>query len=87
MHEDLILLSCSADPLRHLDPRFEPPDPLFDCEEPLIPKPKKKPVAALAAITAAAFACGGSRPAPLHATAASIPELPQQRALPDSSPT
>jgi hypothetical protein len=34
MHNDLL---PAGDPLRHIDPRYEPLDPLFDFEEPDLP--------------------------------------------------
>jgi len=34
MYEEKLLPAC-ADPLRHIDVRFEPRDPVFDVEEPV----------------------------------------------------
>ena len=65
MHDEKLFPSGS-DPLRHLDPRFEPQDPIFDAEEPTFPRFRRvrpRCSAAAAAALAASLACGGSSPA------------------------
>jgi subtilisin family serine protease len=67
MHEERLLPIGSADPLRLIDPRFEPHDPLFDPDEPVPPRRRlKRGRAALAAIIAT-LGCG-AQASPLHAT-------------------
>ncbi|HYS07734.1 MAG TPA: S8 family peptidase [Myxococcales bacterium] len=66
MHEEK-LFSPGGDPLRFLDARFEPLDPIFDAEDPAFPRfRRRRPRSAAAAAVAAAatLACGGAgRPA------------------------
>ncbi|HEX4435153.1 MAG TPA: hypothetical protein VH061_00005, partial [Solirubrobacteraceae bacterium] len=67
MHEERLLPIGSADPLRLIDPRFEPHDPLFDPDEPELPRRRlKRGKAALAAIIAT-LGCT-AQPLSLHAT-------------------
>ena len=58
MHDDKPF-SAGADPLRYLDPRFEPADPLFDAEElpPMFRRRRPRSSAAVAAAIAATLAC------------------------------
>jgi hypothetical protein len=45
MHDEQ-LLPARSDPLRHIDVRFEPRDPVFDAEEPVFcerPLPRRSP--------------------------------------------
>ena len=53
-----------ADPLRHLDARFEPVDPIFDADEAEFPRfRRRRPRAAAAAILATLACSGAERPA------------------------
>jgi subtilisin family serine protease len=63
-------------PLRFLDARFEPRDPIFDPDEVEEPRPRRrrKKVAALA-IAVAAIGCGGSAGPALHATDSILVQL------------
>ena len=80
MHEERLLPIGSADPLRLIDPRFEPHDPLFDPDEPVPPRRRlKRGRAALAAIIAT-LGCGAQHSA-LHATDAVLVRL-----APDAAP-
>jgi len=61
MHDEK-LLAAGGDPLRFIDPRFEPVDPVFDADEPAFPrfrrrKPRSSATAAAALL--ATLACGG----------------------------
>jgi subtilisin family serine protease len=61
MHDEK-LFSAGRDPLRYIDARFEPVDPIFDAEEPALPffrRRKPRSGAAAAAAIAASLACGG----------------------------
>src|SRR5438132_9566605 len=66
MHDER-LFSAGRDPLRYIDARFEPVDPIFDADEPALPffrRRKPRSSAAAAAAIAASLACsGGSQPA------------------------
>jgi hypothetical protein len=46
MHDERLPSIGFADPLRFIDPRFEPHDPLFDREDPLfdpdVPAPRRR---------------------------------------------
>lgn len=80
MHDERLLPIGSADPLRLIDPRFEPHDPLFDPDEPAPPRRRlKRGRAALAAIIAT-MGCGAQHSA-LHATDAVLVRL-----APDAAP-
>jgi Subtilase family len=60
MHDEK-LFSTAGDPLRYIDARFEPVDPLFDADEPVVPffrRRKTRSSAAVAAAIAACVACG-----------------------------
>jgi len=56
--------SAGADPLRYLDARFEPVDPIFDAEEPppLFRRRRPRSSAAIAAAIAATLACAAVDP-------------------------
>jgi subtilisin family serine protease len=62
--QDEKLFAVGGDPLRFMDPRFEPVDPVFDADEPAFPrfrrrlKPRSSAAAAAAILTT--LACGGS---------------------------
>ncbi len=59
MHDEKSF-SGGSDPLRFLDPRFEPLDPIFDAEEPPLPRFRRtrpRSAAAVAAAIAAALGC------------------------------
>jgi subtilisin family serine protease len=86
MHEDPVLPAGGTDPLRFIDPRFEPQDPLFDCEEPMIPRPRKKQGAALTIAVLSSLACGGRHPTPLHATDSILVQLSASAVPPDRGP-
>jgi subtilisin family serine protease len=66
MHDEK-LLAAGSDPLRYVDARFEPVDPIFDADEPSFPRfRRRKPRTgtATAVALAATLACGGAeRPA------------------------
>src|SRR2546426_3290946 len=66
MHDEK-LFSAGRDPLRYIDARFEPVDPIFDADEPALPffrRRKPRSSAAAAVALAASLACGGgSQPA------------------------
>ena len=77
MHDER-LFSAGSDPLRHLDPRFEPVDPVFDAEEPALPRFRRsrpRSSAAAAAALAATLACGGAEPPALQAGDAILVQL------------
>src|SRR2546428_5774894 len=60
--QDEKLLGAGGDPLRFMDPRFEPVDPVFDADEPAFPRfRRRKPrsSAAAAAAILATLGCGG----------------------------
>ncbi len=60
--QDEKLLGAGGDPLRFIDPRFEPVDPVFDADEPSFPRfRRRKPrsSAAAAAALLASLGCGG----------------------------
>jgi len=66
MHDEK-LFSAAGDPLRYIDARFEPVDPLFDADEPVVPffrRRKPRSSAAVAAAIAACVACGGGNATP-----------------------
>ncbi len=71
-------------PLRFIDARFEPHDPVFDVEdEPLRPRRRKRsPTAAAAAAIAATIACGGSDRPSIHATDSILVQLQEGAAPP-----
>ena len=73
--------------LRDLDYRFEPSDPLFDPEEPTMPRPRRRrarPAAAAVAVLAT-LACGGSSRAPLQASDSILVQLEAGAAPPARS--
>jgi len=83
MHDEK-LFSRGGDPLRFLDARFEPVDPIFDAEEPAFPRFRRRRPrsgAAAAAALAATLACGGGHRPAEHATDAILVQLE-----PDASP-
>jgi thermitase len=81
MHEERLLPIGSADPLRLIDPRFEPHDPLFDPDEPAPPRRRFKSRRAALVAIATTLACGGSLPTALHATGSVLVKL-----APDAAP-
>jgi subtilisin family serine protease len=63
-------------PLRFIDARFEPHDPVFDVEdEPVRPRRRKRAPAAAAAAIAATIACGGSDRPSIRATDSILVQL------------
>jgi hypothetical protein len=84
MHDEK-LFSAAGDPLRYVDARFEPVDPLFDADEPVVPffrRKKPRSSAAAAAAIAASLACGGGNPAPAPAPDAILVQLERGAAPP-----
>jgi subtilisin family serine protease len=75
MHDERLLPIGSADPLRFIDPRFEPQDPLFEPDDPAPPRRRWKSRRAALAAIAATLACGGARPPGLHATDSVLVQL------------
>jgi len=70
-------------PLRFIDARFEPHDPIFDAEdEPLRPRRRKRAPAATAAVIAATIACGGSDRPSIHAIDSILVQLEDGAAPP-----
>lgn len=89
MHDEK-LFSGGADPLRYLDARFEPHDPVFDAEEPAFrrfrrTRARATAVAAAAAL-AATLACAGSEPAAVQAGDAILVQLAAGAAPPAAEP-
>ena len=77
--------STGGDPLRYIDARFEPVDPIFDAEEPSFQRfPRRRPrsSAAAAAALAATLACGGGARPPERATDAILVQLDRDAAPP-----
>jgi len=74
-----------SDPLRHLDARFEPVDPIFDADEPEFPRFRRRrpraPAAAAAAILATLACSGAERPA-IHAEDSILVQLQRNAAPP-----
>ncbi|TMA21181.1 MAG: hypothetical protein E6J84_01045, partial [Deltaproteobacteria bacterium] len=84
MHDEK-LFSAAGDPLRYIDARFEPLDPLFDADEPVVPffrRRKPRSSAAAAAAIAACLACGGGNPAATLAPDAILVQLERGAAPP-----
>jgi subtilisin family serine protease len=77
--QDEKLFSAGGDPLRYMDARFEPVDPIFDAEEPAFPRflRRKKPRsgAAVAAAIAATLACGSPDRGPVLAADSILVQL------------
>src|SRR5262249_14019851 len=81
--------SAGADPLRYIDARFEPVDPIFDADEPAFPRfPRRRPrsTAAAAAALAASLACGGGARPPEHAADAILVQLERDASPPSRAP-
>jgi len=74
-----------CDPLRHLDARFEPVDPIFDADEPEFLRFRRRrpraPAAAAAAILATLACSGAERPA-VHADDSILVQLQRNAAPP-----
>ncbi|MGZ6124956.1 MAG: S8 family serine peptidase, partial [Myxococcales bacterium] len=88
MHDEK-LFSAGSDPLRHLDSRFEPLDPVFDADEPAFPRFRRtrpRSSAAVAVAVAATLACGGSGPTPVQAENAILVQLEPGAAPPAAEP-
>ena len=74
-----------ADPLRHLDARFEPVDPIFDADEAEFPRfRRRRPRAAAAAILATLACSGAERPA-VYAEDSILVQLQRNAAPPPSA--
>jgi subtilisin family serine protease len=89
MHDEK-LFSAGSDPLRYLDSRFEPVDPVFDAEEPPLPRLRRtRPRCATAAaiVLAASLACGGTRETAAQAGDAILVQLEPGAAPPATEPT
>ncbi len=96
MQDERFLPIGSTDPLRYIDPRFEPHDPVFDVDEPQprMPRPtrRRRSVSAAAAAIAATLACGGPGRTAIHATDSILVQLapgsapPGRSTVDDSSP-
>lgn len=88
MHDEK-LFSAGSDPLRHLDVRFEPVDPVFDADEPAFPRFRRSPprsAAAAAVAIAAALACGGSGQVAVQVGDAILVQLEAGAAPPAAQP-
>ena len=84
MHDEK-LFSAAGDPLRYVDARFEPVDPLFDADEPVVAffrRRKPRSSAAAAAAIAACLACSGEHPAATPAPDAILVQLERGAAPP-----
>src|SRR4051812_48458087 len=96
MQDERFLPIGSADPLRYIDARFEPHDPLFDAEEPHTRwhalRRRNRRAAVAAAAIAATIACGGSTRPALHAGDSILVQLepgaapPPRKTVADSGP-
>ena len=76
MHDERFLPIGSGDPLRYIDSRFEPHDPIFDAEEPVLGRPRRRRKGrAAAAMIAATLACGGTAKPAIHATDSILVQL------------
>ncbi len=88
MHDEK-LFSTGADPLRYLDARFEPLDPIFDVEEPAFRRFRRtraRSTAAAAVALAATLACGRSEPAAVQAGDSILVQLAPGAAPPAAEP-
>jgi subtilisin family serine protease len=86
--QDEKLFSAGGDPLRYIDSRFEPVDPLFDSDEPVVPffrRRKPRSSAAVAAAVAASLACGGGNAPATVAPDAILVQLERGAAPPASA--
>ncbi len=84
MHDEK-LFSAGRDPLRYIDARFEPVDPIFDADEPALPffrRRKPRSSAAAAVALAASLACGGGSQPALPAPDAILVQLERGAAPP-----
>lgn len=94
MRDELSSIIGIADPLRCIDPRYEPCDPLFDSDEPQpgFPLPRRKRKAVAAAIVAGTIACGAPAGLRLRATDSILVQLapdappPARKGTADSGP-
>ena len=59
MQFERILPMGSGDPLRYTEAGCEPHDPLFDPEEPILPRTRRRSKIKAAALVATTIACGG----------------------------
>ena len=87
MHDEK-LFPTGGDPLRFLDLRFEPVDPIFDAEEPGFPRFRRRRPrsgAAVAVAVAATLACGGGGRPVERATDAILVQLERDASPPSRS--
>jgi len=87
MHDEKIIAPAS-DPLRYIDARFEPRDPIFDAEEPVLPRLRRRKGRALAAavaFVATALGCGGPARPTVQATDSILVQLEAGAAPPARS--
>ena len=82
MQDERFLPIGAADPLRFIDPRFEPHDPLFDPEEPAPRTQFRKRRRAAVVAVAATIACGGSAKPAMHASDSILVQLEPDAAPP-----
>ncbi len=72
------LFRAGSDPLRYIDARFEPVDPIFDAEETVLPRPPRRNArraSVAAAVIATTLACGGTDPAAVRASDSILVQL------------
>ncbi|HUJ25208.1 MAG TPA: S8 family serine peptidase [Myxococcales bacterium] len=95
MQDERFLPIGAADPLRYIDARYEPHDPLFDADEPHDRFPRllrKRRAAAVVAFIAGGISCGVPTVPALRATDSILVQLaedaspPPGRSRPDSGP-
>lgn len=75
MQFERILPMGSGDPLRYTEAGCEPHDPLFDPEEPILPRTRRRSKIKAAALVATTIACGGAERTAIHATDSILVQL------------